>query len=61
MHDERDLRAVFADAQGPGDGQGNSGVFVLQSGPAAGPCRVWKFAIKAYAEWDTGEVDQALD
>jgi NAD(P)H-flavin reductase len=61
VHDERDLRTMFANAQRPGDRQRNRGVFVLQSGSAAGSRGVWQLAIAPDAEWGAGEADQVVD
>ena len=50
VHDEGNLRAMFADAQRSADRGRDGGVFVLQSGPVARSCGLVESADAAFAE-----------
>ena len=61
VHDEGDLRAVPASAQGSDDRRRDGGVLLLQSGSAARSRRFRQPAHAPLAERRAGEADQAVD
>ncbi len=61
VHDEGDLRAMPAAASRSGDGRGDGGVLLLQSGSIARSCGFHQPAYAPVAKWRAGEVDEAMD